>query len=86
MLNKIIENYPDETILRADGFDDAVIGIDDSSMRLIYSVNKCIDMLIENDGMSEDLDVMLLRQNNFYIFGTITMGTILIIAITIGSI
>lgn len=39
-----------------------------------------------NDGMSEDLDVMLLRQNNFYIFGTITMGTILIIAITIGSI
>ena len=39
-----------------------------------------------NDGINEDLDVMLLRQNNFYIIGTLTMGTILIIAITIGSI
>jgi hypothetical protein len=38
------------------------------------------------DGITEDLDVMLLRQNNFYIFGTLTLGTILIIAITIGSI
>jgi hypothetical protein len=39
-----------------------------------------------SDGINEDLDIMILRQNNFYIFGTLTMGTILIIAITIGSI
>jgi hypothetical protein len=54
MLEKILEWFPEEQLLKADGFDDAVIGIDDSSMRLIYSVNKCIDMLIENDGMSEE--------------------------------
>lgn len=45
MLDKILEWFPDEEILKADGFDDAIIGIDDTSMRLIYSVSKCIDIL-----------------------------------------
>ena len=52
MLEIIIENYQDEEILKADGFDDAVIGIDTNSMRLIYSVQKCIEVLKE-DGMDE---------------------------------
>ena len=38
-------------ILTADGFDDAVIGIDVNSTRLIYSVEKCINILMEQ-GMS----------------------------------
>ncbi len=46
MLEQILENYQDEEILFADGFDNAVIGIDENSMRLIYSVSKCIDILI----------------------------------------
>lgn len=46
MLDEILENYPDEEILIADGFDDAIIGIDIKSMRLIYSVTKCIDILM----------------------------------------
>jgi hypothetical protein len=29
MINKIIEQYAEETFLKADGFDEAVIGIDD---------------------------------------------------------
>jgi hypothetical protein len=49
MLEIIIENYQDEEILKADGFDDAVIGIDTNSMRLIYSVQKCIDILKEDE-------------------------------------
>jgi hypothetical protein len=53
MLEKILEWFPEDSFLRADGFDDAVIGIDDSTMRLIYSVNKCIDILVE-DGMTEE--------------------------------
>jgi len=53
MLNSIIENYPDETFLIADGFDQAVIGIDIHSMRLIYSVSKCIEIL-EEDMSTED--------------------------------
>ena len=51
MINKIIENY-DEEFLKADGFDDAIIGIDEHSMRLIYSVSKCIEILMKD--MSEE--------------------------------
>jgi hypothetical protein len=55
MLNKIIdnifENYGEVNFLKADGFDDAVIGYDEQSMRLIYSVTKCIEILI-NQGLS----------------------------------
>ena len=40
MLQEIIDSYPDEKILIADGFDDAIIGIEIPSMRLIYSVKK----------------------------------------------
>lgn len=50
-LERILENYPDEEILKADGFDDAVIGCD-NDCRLIYSIKKCIDILIE-EGMDE---------------------------------
>ena len=47
MLDRIIGQYQDEEILIADGFDDAVIGIDEKSMRLIYSVEKCIEILMK---------------------------------------
>jgi hypothetical protein len=53
MLNSILENYPDETFMIADGFNEAVIGFDVHSMRLIYSVSKCIEIL-EEDMSSED--------------------------------
>lgn len=46
MVNEITEYYYDEEILKADGFDDAVIGIDQNTMRLIYSVRKCIEILV----------------------------------------
>jgi hypothetical protein len=52
MLEEIVEYYQDEEILKADGFDEAVIGIDEGSMRLIYSVKKCIEILITEDEMS----------------------------------
>jgi hypothetical protein len=45
MINEIIERYEDELFLKADGFDDAVIGVDENQMRLIYSVSKCIEIL-----------------------------------------
>jgi len=45
MLDKIIEQYPDESFLKADGFDEAVIGFDSKSLRLIYSIDKCIEIL-----------------------------------------
>lgn len=51
LLEGIIEYYPDETFLKADGFDDAVIGIEIPSMRLCYSVTKVIEILITEDEM-----------------------------------
>lgn len=45
MIDSIIEKYPDESFLKADGFDEAIIGVDNKSMRLVYSVSKCIEIL-----------------------------------------
>jgi hypothetical protein len=42
MIEKIIDNFEGETFFKADGFDDAIIGVDESTMRLIYSVSKSI--------------------------------------------
>ena len=50
VLDNILENYSEEEILKADGFDDAVIGID-THMRLVYSVSKSLDILVK-DGMT----------------------------------
>ena len=52
ILEQIIENFYDEEFLKADGFDDAVIGLEENEMRLIYSVSKCIKIL--NIDMSTD--------------------------------
>lgn len=52
MLEYILEWFSDEEILKADGFDEAIIGIDINSMRLIYSVSKCIEILSRD--MSEE--------------------------------
>ena len=40
------------TFLKADGFDEAVIGFEENSGRLIYSVTKCLEILVTNDEMS----------------------------------
>ena len=50
MIDKIVEWFPENEVLVADGFEDAIIGIDSNSMRLIYSVSKCIEIL------SKDMD------------------------------
>jgi len=48
MLQSIIECYPDEDFLKADGFDEAIIGLEQNDMRLIYSVKKCLDILMKD--------------------------------------
>lgn len=52
MIDKIIEWFPEEEILKADGFDEAIIGIETNEMRLIYSVSKCVQILCRD--MSEE--------------------------------
>jgi hypothetical protein len=52
MLDKILEWFPEDEILKADGLDDAIIGIEVNSSRLIYSKSKVIDILVR-EGMTE---------------------------------
>ena len=42
ILTQIIKDHYDEEFLKADGFDDAVIGVCNTSRRLIYSYTLCI--------------------------------------------
>ena len=52
-LDYILESFPDADFLVADGFDTAIIGVDENTMRLIYSVTKCLEILM-NQGLSEE--------------------------------
>lgn len=52
MLEKIIEQFPEAEFLKADGLDNAITGVAFPSMRLIYSVPKCIEILM--DDMNEE--------------------------------
>ena len=53
-IEDIIESYPDEKFLQADGFDDALLGVVtdfNSEPRLAYSKSLCISNLM-NQGMT----------------------------------
>ena len=54
MLDIIMEQNPEGEFLKADGLDEAIIGYDDQTGRLIYSMSKNIDILIINDEMTEE--------------------------------
>ena len=49
----IKELYPDETFLIADGFDDAIIGVDEQNGKIIYDIDEVINTLIM-EGMEVD--------------------------------
>jgi hypothetical protein len=52
-LEAIITKFYGEDIFIVDGFDDAVIGIEESTMRLVYSVTKCLE-IVEAQGIPEE--------------------------------
>lgn len=57
-LEILAEQYPDEELLSADGFEDAIIGVaydkTTSVYRLVYSITLCIDILMNRDKMTYD--------------------------------
>ena len=53
-LEQILEIFSEDELLKADGFDDAVIGIDAVKLRLVYDVDKMRSILIDQEGMSFD--------------------------------
>jgi hypothetical protein len=56
MIDEIIERYEEETFLKADGFDEAIIGVNEADMRLIYSVKKCIEILCRDMNEEEAIE------------------------------
>lgn len=53
VLDNILEKYPNIDFLKADGFDNAVIGFEVNTFKLVYSITKCLDILVE-EGMSDE--------------------------------
>jgi hypothetical protein len=53
ILDLIVLQYPEEEFTVATGFNDAVIGIDELSMRIIYSITECVGVLMAS-GMSQE--------------------------------
>ena len=51
--------------MKADGFDEAVIGLDPVSMKLIYSREMMIDLLVVNDNMTEEEAIEYLEYNTW---------------------
>ena len=66
-LDSILENYPDETFLKADGFDEAVIGFDEHSLRLIYSMSKCLDILMKDMSDEDALEHFYYNVSGAYV-------------------
>jgi hypothetical protein len=54
-----------QSSLYADGYDEAILGADSISGRIIYSVKKCYEVLMERDGMPYDEAV------EFFAFNTL---------------
>lgn len=54
-LNEIIEAFPDEQMIKLEGFDDAIIGayFADEGLSLVYSIGNIVACLVR-DGMTED--------------------------------
>ncbi len=67
MIDSIIENYYEEEFLKADGFDTAIIGVEENSMRLIYSVSKCLDILQEDMSEIDSLEYFTYNVSGSYV-------------------
>lgn len=54
--DSILDMYPDNDFLFADGFDDAIIGVTISNGAdvICYSVEKMLNILVHRDGMTRE--------------------------------
>lgn len=54
LIQKILENNPSKDIVVANGFETAIIGYDKFSNNVVYSLKKCMDILMEDRDMEID--------------------------------
>ena len=68
-IDRILEMYPGQDFIQADGFDDAIIGVEENSGKIIYDIDIMIDVLICIDDMSREDAIEHLNYNviNAYI-------------------
>ena len=64
-LEEIIEMFPEEEFLTADGFDSAIVGIEPNSMRLVYDRDKMIGILMTDEEMEEIDAIEYLEYNTW---------------------
>ena len=64
-LKEILEKYPDESFLTADGLESAVIGVDLKTMCIVYDKELCTNALMDNDGMDYEEAVEFLEFNTY---------------------
>lgn len=67
MIDYILVQYPDDVFLKADGFDEAIIGIDETTMRLIYSVKKCIGILMRDMPEEDAVEYFNYNVSGYYV-------------------
>jgi hypothetical protein len=69
MIKRITEQYPDDEIITCDGFDGAIIGIDlnSDSIRVIYSVSKCLEILEKDMDGEEAMEFFTFNVSGAYI-------------------
>ncbi len=56
--DKILTFVPDESVIFADGFDDAIIGLDTDSLRVIYSKQRMIEILEPQMGLDDAIEYL----------------------------
>tara|TARA_R110000868_G_scaffold50875_3_gene161986 strand:- start:5056 stop:5307 length:252 start_codon:yes stop_codon:yes gene_type:complete len=70
MLEEIIELYEEETFLKADGFDEAIIGVSEdfnAPVRLIYSVKKCLEILMRDMSYEDAMEYFTYNVSGGYV-------------------
>jgi hypothetical protein len=61
-IDQLHEMYPDLELLQADGFDDAIIGIEPLSGKVIYDIDKMI-IVLNQEGLSSEEAIEYLDYN-----------------------
>jgi hypothetical protein len=67
ILEEIKNQYPDEVFESADGFEEAIIGVDETKMRLVYSVSKCIEILCRDMNEEDAIEHFTFNVSGSYI-------------------
>jgi hypothetical protein len=57
-LASILENYSHEELIKSDNFDDAVVGIEVNTFRLVYSIDKMIAILTKDMSYEDAIEYL----------------------------